>query len=258
MRIAFAGDRDISVQIIQFIKEQGIQPLALLVSDGENASHSDELMNISGVDSKWIFRGKEFSSIENVEKLRSLNLDYIIGIHFPYIIKKDVLNIPKYGFLNLHPAFLPYNRGWHTPTWGILEKTPIGGTLHFMSEALDLGDIIHQKEIDVLPDDTANTLYARLKQVEYEVFVEAWPKLVSVDYQLVEQKMQVGTSHRKNELFSESVQKICLNTVYKGAEIIDKLRALTTSQIKEAAYFEKDGKKYRVQITIIPDGENKL
>ena len=78
--------------------------------------------------------------------LEQLSLDYIICVHFPYIVPREILSIPKYGVTNLHPAYLPYNLGWHTPSWAILENTPIGATLHYMDECVDTGDIIHQKK----------------------------------------------------------------------------------------------------------------
>src|SRR5690606_40574828 len=65
---------------------------------------------------EYIFEGNDFKNDENFSKLKELNLDYIIGIHFPYIIPTEVLKIPKTGFLNLHPAYLPYNKGWNTPS----------------------------------------------------------------------------------------------------------------------------------------------
>ena len=93
------------------------------------------------------------------------------------MISKEVLIIPKIGFLNLHPSFLPYNKGWNTPSWAILDKTPYGATLHFMDQTLDEGDIIHQKRIDVLTVDTANNLYKKILKLEEEVFFEAFDEL---------------------------------------------------------------------------------
>lgn len=253
MRIGFAGDRDISVQVLEFIKKQDIQPLALFVSEGTNASHAEELITLSGLKIEFIFKGKEINSRETIKKLEVLKLDYIIGIHFPYVIKKEVLQTPKFGFLNLHPAYLPYNKGWHTPSWGILENTPIGGTLHFMSEELDAGAIIHQKKIQISPNDTANTLYARLKAVEYDVFVEAWSQIMSGVHNSRSVTIAKGTSHRKKELFAENIQELKLDQSYTAGSLIDTLRALTTSEIKEAAYFVKDGERYRIQINIVLD-----
>lgn len=247
MKFAFAGDRKISVKVLRFLIEQGYRPSALMVSEKARASHSEELVELADLNSKYVFTGKEFNSPENFQKLVKLDLDYIIGIHFPYIISRKVLEIPKIGFLNLHPAYLPFNKGWHTPSWAILDQTPYGATLHFMAEELDAGDIIHQKEIVALPSDTANSLYARTLELEFEVFREALPTLVSLRPSRAKQS-EKGTSKSRKDL--PKVQKIDLAESYTGEELINKLRALTTNSIDEAAYFVKNGKKIAIQVIL--------
>lgn len=251
IKIAYAGDRDISVRVLKFILDQGVNPLALIVP--ENATHSQELIQLCPhLEEEKILIGKDFLSKKGKKLLRNLNLDYIISIHFPHIYPKDVLEIPKHGVLNLHPAYLPYNRGWHTPTWAIWDETPYGATLHFMNEDLDKGDVIYQKIIDVYPYDTADTLYNRVKKLELEVFKEAWPLLTSFNYKRKPQS-HPGTFHKKEDI--KKLQFIEYNEKIKVADLLKKLRALTTNKIDEAAFFELNGRKYRVQIKIIPESE---
>lgn len=220
-----------------------------MVSNGEGASHVNEIIQLAQVEEKFIFRGKEFTSAKSKEILKELDLDYIIGIHFPYYFDNEVLSVPKYGVINLHPAYLPYNKGWHTPSWAIIDKTKIGGTLHFMSDTIDSGNIIHQKELSILPDDTANTLYKRVKKCELDTFVEAWEQIKGKNIHDYPQAVQ-GTSHQKSDLFNTDVQRIDKDKFYKAGDLIDILRALTTSDLSESAYFEEHGKKYRIQISI--------
>ena len=247
MRYAYAGDRQISVNILRFLIERGHKPLALFVVEGDSNSHSENLIDISGLDDASVFTGQKFKEQQNIEKLKRLELDYIFGIHFPYIIPEQVLELPKIGFLNLHPAFLPFNKGWNTPSWAILEKTPYGATLHFMAKELDAGAIIHQKEIEILPNETAHTLYERTLKLEEEIFIEAFPKLEKLN---PDRKAQTekGTSHSKKDL--QKVQKINLDETVSFQEAIDKIRALTTNSIEEAAYFEVGKDKYAVQLVI--------
>lgn len=247
MKYVFAGDRQISVNILKWMISKGYSPAALMVSFGKNESHADELIKISKLPSNLVFIGKSFSELSSIETLKSLDADYFIGIHSPYIISSTVLNIPKVGFLNLHPAYLPYNKGWHTPSWAILDGTPYGATLHFMSDALDEGDIIHQKKIEVKPDDTANSLYKRVLALEEEVFYEAFDDLLSL-VPTRKKQCSKGTSHTKRDFIK--VQEINLLETYKAEELISKIRALTTNDINEAAYFIKDGKKIRIQINL--------
>jgi len=253
MKYIFAGDRDIAVWVLKGLINNGFFPSALLITDSTKASHARQLIIVSGLSGDLVMEGKSFESSKEMALLYSIEPDYIIGVHFPYIIKENVLKIPKVGFLNLHPSFLPFNRGWHTPSWAILERTPIGATLHLMSTELDNGDVIHQKKIEVRPCDTANSLYVKLKELELEVFMEALPLLISKRFLRSSLVLSEGTIHKKSELFQPEVQEIVLNEHYQASVLIDKIRALTTNQWSESAYFESNGKKYRLRIEIIED-----
>ncbi|MEA2461334.1 MAG: dTDP-4-amino-4,6-dideoxyglucose formyltransferase, partial [Actinomycetota bacterium] len=197
-----------------------------------------------------VFRGPEFRDEGSMQALLELELDYIICVHFPYIVPQDVLEIPRVGVTNLHPALLPYNRGWHTPTWAILDDTPYGATLHFMSAAVDEGDVILQEPLAVSPGDTADDLYRRALRLEEEVFAAAWPLLVSKDPPRRPQDAGVATAHRPADLTDSGIQKIDLSQETTAEDLVRRLRAMTTNNVEEAAYFEVDGKKYRLQLHI--------
>jgi methionyl-tRNA formyltransferase len=253
-KIVYAGDRDISTWVLRFIIEQGIKPIAIMLPNENKDTHTKELIKLCNyLDSSRILRGNRFRTDYGINLLNELKPDYIICIHFPYIIPKKVLEIPKHGVINLHPAYLPYNRGWHTPTWAIWEATPYGATLHFMDEGIDTGDIIHQKQIEILPNDTADTLYKRIKNLEFEVFKEAWPSIVSGTYNRKPQSIEDGTIHKKRDI--TSIQFVDLNKSIKAGDLIRRLRALTTNNIKESAYFKVNKKLYRIQIHIVEDKE---
>ena len=251
MKYAFAGDRKISLNILQFLISKGYKPSALFISDKNKSTHDEELIRLSGLDSKFIFRGNEFKN--SLDLLKTLELDYIFGIHFPYIISKEFLEIPKIGFLNLHPAYLPFNKGWHTPSWAIIDGTIYGATLHFMSEQLDCGDIIHQKKLIIQPEDTANTLYKKVLKLEEEVFYEAFDDWVRLKPKTIKQT-SIGTSHSKKDL--KDIQEIKLDEKYSGEYFIDLLRGLTTSVPEEGAYFILGGERFYIQVSILKGNKN--
>ncbi len=249
MKIAFAGDKDISVDVLEFILEQGTKPSLLFVPSEDRASHSAELIDLcSYLNPDTILRGDTFRKEKGLDLIDKFKLDYIISVHFPYIYTKKIFDKPKHGVLNLHPAFLPYNRGWHTPSWAIYENTPYGATLHFMDEDTDTGDIVRRKKIAIRPQDTADSLYKRVKELELEIFKEAWPELISEEYTRKPQPREKGSSHKKGDL--QEIQKIQLDKKVRAKDLIDKLRALTTNKQNEAAYFRVNGTKYRIQVSI--------
>lgn len=257
MKIGFAGDRKIAVEVLSFMLEQGVIPSVLVISDNELSSHSHEIIRLcKNIESKNILMGSQIKDPTTIGKINNLNLDYLICVHFPYIISETILNGVKQGVINLHPAYLPYNRGWHTPTWAILDDTPYGATLHFMDKSLDTGDIIHQKELKINPSDTADALYQKVQQLELKVFKEAWPMIINKTLITKSQKNIRGTYHSKQDI--KNIQKINLEDYISVGQLVKLLRALTTNNIQESAYFEKEGKVYRVQVKITEDCLNEM
>jgi methionyl-tRNA formyltransferase len=253
-RLIYAGDRKISVEVLIWLREQKVNPIALLTPPLEKASHADKLRGIcSHISDDYVFNTNNLADEKIIKTFKELEPDLILSIHYPYIIPKEIIDIPKKGVVNLHPSYLPYNRGWHTPSWSILEDSPCGATLHFVDEDVDSGDIISQKKSYILPSDTAHSLYERILELELQLFKESWHKLITGKYERKKQSYNEGTTHFAKDLFSEKVQKIELDKKYFASELIKKMRALTTNKIEEAAYFEVDNKVYRIQINIVEE-----
>jgi len=251
MRFAFAGDRDIAVWTLEYLLAAGHRPEALLLRAASKASHGDRLAKLCGhLPAERVFHGKSFRREPALTALRELELDFIVGVHFPYIVPPEVLEIPRHGVLNLHPAYLPYNRGWHTPSWAILDGTPIGATLHFMDAGIDTGRIVAQRELDVRPGDTADALYRRVKRLELEVLKDAWPDLAAGNITRTAQDPDAGSAHVREDLLDPEFRRIDLDASTTGGDLLRKLRAHTTSDPAEAAFFEQDGKRYRVRVEI--------
>jgi hypothetical protein len=86
-------------------------------------------------------------------------------------------------------------------------------------------------------------------KLEFEVFKEAWPFLVSRTYTRKPQLLNERPTHRKTDI--TSLQFVDLNKEVKAGDLIRLLRALTTNDINESAYFEVDGKLYRMQLRVV-------
>ncbi len=244
-RLVYAANRKIGLRCLKILLEFGWRPVALLTASGKRAECAEEMAELlKGVP---LLRGKSFREPEGIQMLRSLEPDYLLSVHFPYIVPSEVLVIPKIGALNLHPAYLPYNRGWHTPSWAILEGTPYGATLHWMDEGLDTGPIALRRRLQVRPSDTAHTLYQRVLDLEEELFREAVPLMAARSLPRIPQEAE-GTEHAISDL--ERVQRLDLERRCSMGELLTLLRALTTNRWSEAAYFTVDGVRYRVRVEI--------
>jgi len=117
------------------------------------------------------------NSKKSLNILRELNPDIIIN-QSQSIIKKDLLQIPKYGVINRHNALLPKNRGRLTPFWVLYkEEKETGVSIHFVEEGIDSGDIIVQEKYDVDKKDTFSSLVAKNYEIAPRAILKALDKL---------------------------------------------------------------------------------
>ncbi len=109
-----------------------------------------------------------------VEALRALRPDVIVTVAYGKIIPPQILTLPPLGCINVHPSLLPKYRG-ASPIQAALAngERETGVTIMYQSEALDAGDIILQRRVPIAPDDTAQTLEARLAEEGAHALVEA-------------------------------------------------------------------------------------
>lgn len=244
-KLVYLANRRIGLRCLGILLEHDWKPSVLLVPEGSYAECAGDMRAL--VPEIPIIEGRRFLKKEILDLLQKLEPHYLVSVHFPYVIPEAVLRIPSIGALNLHPAYLPYNRGWHTPSWAIYEGTPYGATLHWMDAGLDTGDIALRRAISVLPQDTAHSLYQRVLELEEALFREAVPLML--EGSLPRQPQETGgTSHTKAEL--NKIQRLDLDESMSVRKVIDRLRALTTSRWDEAAYFEHQGNRYRVRVEI--------
>ena len=72
-----------------------------------------------------------------LDQIASLNPNIGILAWWPNILKGRILSIPKKGWLNFHPSYLPWNRGKHPNFWCLIDEAPCGVTLHYINEMID-------------------------------------------------------------------------------------------------------------------------
>ena len=100
---------------------------------------------------------------ESMEKIEDLGPDLIISCVFNQIFSKKLIEIPKYGCVNIHRSLLPEYRGVSPTFWALANNEETTGiTIHQMTEKIDVGGILAQKEVSILKEDTVNTLSFRL------------------------------------------------------------------------------------------------
>ncbi len=109
-----------------------------------------------------------------IEELGALKPDVIVAVAYGQILPRDVLEIPRLACLNLHASLLPCWRG-AAPIQAAIAAgdCETGITVMHMDEGLDTGDILLQRSVEILPNDTGGSLHDRLAQIAPEALLES-------------------------------------------------------------------------------------
>ena len=184
MRIVYMGTPDIAAVILERLLE-GPDEVVLAVTQPDRPKGRGKELACSPVKALAVSRGipvftpEKLRLPENVEVIREANPDMIVVAAFGQILPKSVLDIPKYGCINVHASLLPKYRGAAPIQWSILDgESETGVTIMYMNEGLDTGDILLQKIVPIADDETGGSLHDKLAEVGAEALMEAIPQIV--------------------------------------------------------------------------------
>lgn len=117
---------------------------------------------------------------EVVNEIRNLNPDVIAVVAYGKILPKEILDIPKYGCVNVHSSLLPKYRGSAPMQWAIINgESKTGVTTMLMDIGMDTGDMLLKEEIDILETDNLETIHDKLMVIGGNLLVETLDKLVN-------------------------------------------------------------------------------
>jgi methionyl-tRNA formyltransferase len=175
--------------------------------------------------------------------------DLIFSAHCKQLFPAELVKAVK--CINVHPGLNPFNRGWYPQVFSILNKMPLGATIHEIDEELDHGPIICQKEVDLFAWDTSLSAYERVQNAEIELLENWLPVILSGSYDFFKPDTD-GNLNLKSDF--NSLCKISLEKKQTIGETIDLLRALSHGDYKNAWYIdEHTGKKVYLQIQLNPE-----
>jgi methionyl-tRNA formyltransferase len=220
--------------------------VGLVVHPIEKAKFRSEIIAISGLSDNDILDAPALRSPHGLEWLNSYHPEWLFSVYFGFILKPDVLRVPTNGVVNLHPSFLPYNKGAYPNVWSIVDKTPAGVTLHFIDEGIDTGEIITQKEVPVLPTDTGQTLYMRLEEAARDIFIESWDLFVQNRAPRFSQNYN-GTTHKFSDV--SKIDSIKPEQMVRAGDFVDLLRARTFPPYK-GVYLDLPDRRIYIQVNL--------
>ena len=168
MKVVYMGTPDFAVDTLEAIVKAGHE-VALVVTQPDKAKGRGKKVCYTPVKEKALEHDLPVAQPEKVreedfvEKLRAIAPDVIVVVAFGQILPESILNIPKYGCINVHASLLPAYRGAAPIQWAVIDGlTESGVTTMYMEKGLDTGDIILQSKLSLAPDETGGSLFDKL------------------------------------------------------------------------------------------------
>lgn len=135
----------------------------------------------------------------SIEWILDNKIEFIVSDRSRSLINKEVIEYLNRKIVNLHPSFLPWNKGYHPNYWSIKEGTPFGVTLHYIDEGIDTGNILAQTRLFYSDEDTLRTTYERLRFAMVELFRIYWPLIKCGNLPDSPQIQSEGSFHYKKD-----------------------------------------------------------
>ncbi len=255
-KVLLCIDNEAGYQIFKYLLSRAtVEIVTVIVHPERNAIFLEPIKNLCGacgIDMIDIVTARN-----DFERLiRPLNPDYIVSIYFDYILDDRFIALPRKNSINLHPGYLPYNKGFYYYAWAVLDGTPAGVSIHQIISEVDAGPIISQKRVNINIADTGDIIYQKHSDASMSLFRETWPALEAGKYQLFRQPHS-GT--RKKIVETNQVMEIDPDKSYKARELIDLMRVFCFPG-RGGCVMNRDGKKYSIFIELreIRENENMI
>ena len=184
MKIVFMGTPDFAEESLKKIYEAGHNILAVVTNQDKPKGRGMKLTyspvkefamekNLRIEQPQKVRNNEEF-----INEIKSLNPDVICVVAYGKILPKEILEIPKYGCINVHASLLPKYRGAAPIQWSVLNGDKITGvTTMYMDVGMDTGDMILKQEAQIGESETTGELWDRLKVIGADLLVETLKRL---------------------------------------------------------------------------------
>ena len=184
MKILFMGTPDFAQESLKCIYEAGHEIIGVVTNPDRPKGRGMKMIaspvkeyalekNIKIYQPEKVKKNEEF-----INEIKSLNPELICVVAYGKILPKDILDIPKYGCINVHGSLLPKYRGAAPIQWAVLNGDKITGvTTMYMDVGMDTGDMILKKQVEIGDNETTGELWSRLSKLGGELLVETIEKI---------------------------------------------------------------------------------
>ncbi len=199
MRIVFLGTPDFAVLPLKAIAEmKDAEVVAVICNKDKHVGRKQILtappVKIAAEELKIPVFQYDKIRVEGVEDLKRLAPDLMITCAFGQILSQEILDIPKFGVINIHASLLPKYRGASPIHYAVLNgEKQTGITIMKTDVGIDTGDIILQKTLDIGENETCGELFSRLSVLGAESIVEAINLILQNKAEFIKQDEETAT-----------------------------------------------------------------
>lgn len=248
MKIVFMGTPDFAVPSLEaLIEKYGVEAV---FTQPDRPKGRGKKMAFSAVkevavkhDIKVFQPEKLKDDREAIEYLKELNPDFIIVVAFGQILTKEVLDIPKFGCINLHASLLPMYRGAAPLNWVIINgEKKSGNTTMLMDVGLDTGDMLLKDEVEITENMTAGELHDILMVRGGNLLIETIEGIANGSLKSIKQEGE--TCYAK--MLSKNTGKISWDN--SALDIHNLIRGLNPWPVAHTTYKDENMKIYESEV----------
>ncbi len=181
------------------------------------------------------------------------DIDWYFLLSWKHIMPSHLLRRPRHGAINLHYSLLPKYRGVYPVNWAIIDgQDKTGVTYHLVTEKIDGGNILFQKEVQIRISDTARTLQLRMDDIAVDMFndVLEWATISeNRNSNLLDRKNNIVGTYKSRLDFFES-NEIDLNREYRAIDLLNLLRGKTFRPETRSLYFIDPNSRKKIYVDI--------
>ena len=183
MKIVFMGTPDFAVSTLESLVKGGHEVIAA-VTQPDKPKGRGKAVQYTPVKEKAleyeipVYQPVKARDPEFVELLKGMNPDVIVVVAFGQLLPKAILDIPKFGCVNVHASLLPKYRGAAPIQWAVIDGEEVSGvTTMLMDEGLDTGDMLEKAEIVLDEKETGGSLFDKLSALGGELILSTLEKM---------------------------------------------------------------------------------
>ena len=241
-KIAFLGTPEFAVPILRSIIKGGYK-ISCVFSQPPRKSHRGQKINKSPVNilsEEFGIQIKTPNKIEDeLEFIKSLNLDIAIVVAYGQILPEEILILSKKGFINIHASILPKWRGAAPIQRSLINMDKNTGiSIMKINQKLDEGPVCNKYQINILENENAKSLSERLSKLASEKIIENINEILNENIKFDEQDHNQATYAKKIE---KSEGKINWNDT--AEKILAKINGLFP---KPGAWFKFQNQRYKI------------